>query len=63
VYPEKGSKADEGSGAQVLRGADEGTGIVQSGEEKAQRELITLYNCLKGGCGEGGLVSSPGYLR
>ena len=28
----KGSEADEGSGAQVLWGATEGTGIVQSGE-------------------------------
>jgi len=36
VFPEKGNEADEGSGAQVLWGVAEGTGIVQSGEEKAQ---------------------------
>ena len=35
-HPEKGNKDGEGSGAQLLRGAAEGTGIVQSGEEEAQ---------------------------
>jgi len=34
--PKKGFKAAEGSGAQVLKGAAEGTGVVQSGEEEAQ---------------------------
>ncbi|SGA32338.1 Uncharacterised protein [Chlamydia abortus] len=33
---EKGNKAGEGSGAQALRGAAEGAGIVQPGEEEAQ---------------------------
>ena len=30
----------------------ERTGIVQSGEEEAQGDLIILYDPLKGGCGE-----------
>ena len=33
---EKGNKAGEGSGAQILWGVAEGAGVVQSGEEKAQ---------------------------
>jgi len=37
--PEKISEAGEESGAQVLRGAAEGTGIVQSAEEEA-REVV-----------------------
>ena len=34
--PENGNKAGTGSGAQALREAAEGAGIVQSGEEEAQ---------------------------
>ena len=34
--PEKSNKSGEGSVAQVLGGAAEGAGIVQSGEEEAQ---------------------------
>ena len=49
----KGNKAGEGSGAQVLRGAAEGTGIVQSREEEAQGR--PLYNALKGGGSEVGV--------
>lgn len=30
----------------------EGTGMVQSGEEEARGDLVTPYNCLRGGCGE-----------
>ena len=37
LCPEKGNKTGEGSGAQVLQGAAEGAGIVQSEEEEAQR--------------------------
>ena len=33
----EGQQSCEGSGAQILWGAAEGTGIVQSGEEEAQR--------------------------
>ena len=36
MSPEKGNEAGEGSGEQVLRGAAEGAGIVQPGEEEAQ---------------------------
>ena len=45
----------EESGAQVLWGAADGTGIVESGEEKAQGDLIALYSYLKEGCGELGV--------
>ena len=34
--PEKGKKAGEGSGEQILRGVAEGAEIVQPGEEEAQ---------------------------
>jgi len=39
----------------------EGTGIVQSGEEEAQGDLIALYIYLNGGCGGVGvgLFSQP----
>ena len=41
--PEKGNEASEGSGEQVLRGAAQGAGIVQPGEEEAQgRPYCTL---------------------
>ena len=36
MCPEKGNETGEGSGAQILWGAAEGAGIVQSGEEEAQ---------------------------
>jgi len=36
VCPEKGNEAGEGSRVQVLGEAAEGTGAIQSGEEKAQ---------------------------
>ena len=52
--PEKGNGAGEGSGAQVLWGLAKGAAIVQSGEKELWGDLITLYNCLKWGCGEVG---------
>jgi len=53
VCPEKDNKAGEEFEAKVLGEAAEGTGIVQSGEEEAQRRHHhSLHNCLKGGCGE-----------
>ena len=51
MCPEKGNKTGQGTGTQVLWG----TGIVQSGEEEAQGELIALYSHLEGGYGEVGV--------
>ena len=45
----------EGSGAQVWWAAAEGTGMGQSGEEKAQGDVMALYSSLTGGCGEVGV--------
>ena len=36
----EGQRSCEGSGAQVLWGAAEGTGLVQSGEEEARETLL-----------------------
>jgi len=55
----KSSGAGEGAGAEVLWGAAEGTGFVQSGEEEAQEDIITFYNSLTGGCSEVELAASP----
>ena len=52
VCPEQ--RGCEGSGAQVLGGEAEGAGIVQSGEG-SRGDPISLYTCLKGGCGEMGI--------
>lgn len=46
----QGNKAGEGSGAQVLRGAAEGTGTLQSKEEEAQGR-----HCVKGSCSKVGV--------
>ena len=48
----EGQRNCEESGAQVLWRAAEGTGIVQSGKQEAQGDLITLYSSLKKVCGE-----------
>lgn len=42
VCPGKVSETCEGSGAQILWGDTEGTGVVQSGEEEAQGKPCNL---------------------
>ena len=54
VCPKKCNKAGEGSRTEVLREADEGTGVVQAGEQETQGNLISLYNYLEGGCSKVG---------
>ena len=55
----EGPRSCEESGAQVLWGEKEGTGIVPSGEEETPERPTALYSCLKGGCGEVGVTFSP----
>jgi len=50
TFATKKGNRTEGSGAQMLWGAAERTGVVESGEEEAQGRL--LCNSLKGGCSE-----------
>jgi len=49
-----------GSGAHVLRGADEGAGMAQSGEEEAQRRPYCSLQLLKGGCSGVEVSTLPG---
>lgn len=46
----EGQWSHEVFGAQVLKGAAGGAGTVYSGERSPREYLITVYNCLKGGC-------------
>ena len=57
--PEKGNKAGEASGTQVLSGAAERAGDVCPGEEEAQGRPHHSLNSLPGLCSWGGLGSSP----
>ena len=55
MCPEKGNETGEGSGAQVLLGAAERAGIVQSGEKEAQGRPHCTLQLPEGGCdGKGG---------
>lgn len=47
--PAKGHKGDAGTGAPHIEKAEK-AGTVQSGEEKAQGDLINVYRYLKGEC-------------
>ena len=47
--PVKGHKDDEGTGASVIRREAGRAGTVQPGEEKAQGDLIHVYQYLTGG--------------
>jgi len=46
AFTETGDTAGERSGAQLLQGAAEGTGILQSGEEEDQGDLVLLSTVL-----------------
>ena len=50
----EGQQSCEGSGAQILWGAAEGTGIVQSGEEEAQRRPYCSLQLPEGRLWQGG---------
>ena len=54
MCPEKGSKAGEGSGAQVFKGVTEGTGVVQCGEEEAQGRSYSSLQLPEGRLWRGG---------
>lgn len=51
AWPEKGKRG----GAQVQRGTAEGGGGLYPGEKGVQGDLITLYNHMKGCCGQVGI--------
>lgn len=46
------TKGHEGDGASLLHGKAEGAGTVQSGEKKAEGDLVNVSKCLRRGCKE-----------
>jgi len=45
---EKSNETGEGSGAQILQGACERAGTVQSEKRRLGGDLMPLYSCLRG---------------
>ena len=63
MCPEEGNKAGEGTGAKILKGVAQGTGIIHSGEEEAQGRPYCSLQVPERRLWQGGWsASSPAYL-